>query len=187
MHTYIAILRGINVAGKMIKMEALRKALSELGLKNINTYIQSGNIVFQTGKTDFQKLEEKISAKIKEAFTYDVPVIVTDKKELKQLLENNPFLNHGRKEDESKLHVTFFSDVPDKSAADKVAEGDYGRGDELVFSGRAVYLFCPVDYGHTKLSNSFLEKKIKLTATTRNWKTVNELYRMAEEAEKMEK
>ncbi len=91
--------------------------------------------------------------------------------------KNNPFIK--RKADVAFLHVTFLSDEPEKPNLLKIAEGPYGK-DKFIVSGKAVYLFCPGGYGNTKLSNTFFENKLKVVATTRNWKTVNELARMSE-------
>jgi uncharacterized protein (DUF1697 family) len=179
MSTYIAILRGINVSGhKMIKMEALRKMFTDLNFKNVQTYIQSGNVVFQDKKTKSETLEKKIAKGISDEFGFEVPVMVKEVEELKNVLKNNPFVNK-RKEDITRLHVTFLSAEPEQLHIDKIKEGQYAA-DEYIFSGKAIYLFCPNGYGNTKLSNNFFENKLKVVATTRNWKTINELVSIAE-------
>ena len=180
MQTYIAILRGINVSGhKLIKMEALRKLFDEIGFKNTKTYIQSGNVVFQGKQVKVQDLEKKIASSILKEFSFEVPVLVKEADELDIVLKNNPFINK-RKEDITKLHVTFLSAEPEKANIDKIKEGNYAA-DEFIVTGKTVYLFCPNGYGNTKLSNTFFENKFKVTATTRNWKTINELFTMAAE------
>ena len=179
MKIYIAILRGINVSGhKLIKMEAFRKMLEELDFKNVKTYIQSGNAVFQFKETDTSKIEKKIAKKIQEVFGFEVPVMVKELDEIKIVFKNNPFLNK-RKEDLTRLHVTFLNGEPAKENVDKIKEGNYVP-DEFIFSGNNVYLFCPDGYGNTKLNNNFFENKLKLVATTRNWKTIGELVSMGE-------
>lgn len=180
MKTYIAILRGINVSGhKKMKMEMLREMLAELKFKNVRTYIQSGNIVFQAKESAREKLEKIIGKKIVDNFGFEVPVIVKELMEVKSVLENNPFVNK-RKEDISKLHVTFLSGKPSKQGLEKIKEGNY-EPDEFVVFENDIYLFCPHGYGNTKLNNNFFENKLKVVATTRNWKTVNKLAAMAEE------
>ena len=174
MKTYISILRGINVSGhKKIKMDELRKLFEDLNFKNVKTYIQSGNVIFEDKTTSHKELGKRIEKKIFENFGFQVPVIVKDKNELVNLIKNNPFLN-GRKEDISKLHVTFLSDEPEQALVDKIAAADY-KPDEFKLSADKIYLFCPNGYGNTKLSNNFFENKLKVVATTRNWKTINEL------------
>ena len=173
------MLRGINVSGqKMIKMEALRKMFEDLGVVNPQTYIQSGNVIFQFKKGIKTQLEKKIGTKINEVFGFKVPVLVKDIDELKKILKNNLFVSK-RKEDLTKLHVTFLSEKPEQSNLDKIKSIQYDA-DEFILSGTTIYLFCPNGYGRTKLNNNFFENKLKVTATTRNWRTINELLRIAE-------
>ena len=180
MQIYIAILRGINVSGhKLIKMDTLRKLFDSMGFKNTKTYIQSGNVVFQGKQAKTQDLEKKIASSIQKEFGFKVPVLVKEVDELEVVLKNNPFINK-RKEDVTKLHVTFLSAEPEKAFIEKIKEGNYAA-DEFIVIGKTVYLFCPNGYGNTKLSNTFFENKLKVTATTRNWKTINELVTMAAE------
>ena len=178
MRTYIAILRGINVSGqKLIKMAELKKMFESLNFEGVKTYIQSGNIAFRTKLGSTAGLQKHIHEAIQKTFDFDIPVTVLDEKELKKTQQNNPFLKE-RNEDESKLHVTFLSEEPDKDLAENLKETTRFLPDEWILSGRSVYIFCPGGYGKTKLNNNFFEKKLKVTATTRNWKTVNELVEM---------
>ncbi len=178
MNTYISILRGINVSGsKMIKMEFLKKIYENAGFKNVKTYIQSGNVIFQYKKTAFAVLEKKIASEILDKTNFEVPVLVKDLEELKETFDNNPFLKK-RKEDIRFLHVTFLSDIPVKENIEKI-KGTY-LPDEFMISGKNIYLFCPNGYGNSKLINNFFESKLKLSATTRNWKTITELINIAE-------
>lgn len=178
MPTYIAILRGINVTGhNKLPMADLRKQLSSIGFENIQTYIQSGNVIFENGKSTPEKLAEQIAALIKKEWDYDVPVIVFEPDYVEQVISDNPFLN-GRNEDETKLHVTFLAEEPAKENLKKLEEYNYPP-DEIIVKEKAVYLFCPDGYGRTKYNNNFLENKLKVSATTRNWKTCNKLLEMA--------
>ncbi|KAA0992388.1 DUF1697 domain-containing protein [Dyadobacter aurulentus] len=177
--TYVAILRGINVSGhNLIKMPALVSLLEKEGFEDCKTYIQSGNVLFNTEKADEQKVSARIKTAIENAFGYDVPVIVLSLAALRSVLEQNPFLELQH-EDITKLHATFLSEIPDKEAFGKI-DGDKYKPDEFILVGNTIYLFCPDGYGRTKLNNNFFENKLKVTATTRNWKTVVELVRLAE-------
>ncbi len=177
MQTYISILRGINVSGqKMIKMEELATLYKSLHFENVKTYIQSGNVVFQANQTDVHDLAKQIEERISERFGFQVPVMVKEKNEIASVLQNNPFIKS--KEDVSRLHVTFLSNEPNQTNIDKIKQAQY-EPDEYFILGSVVYLFCPNGYGNTKLTNNFFENKLKVTATTRNWKTVNELMNMA--------
>jgi uncharacterized protein (DUF1697 family) len=182
MKTYIAILRGINVSGhKLVKMADLTAMLNGLGYKNTKTYIQSGNVVFQSKETTPAQLQKKIEKKIAETFGFEVPVMVIPSSEIETVLKNNPFLKK-KTIDPTKLHVTFLNGVYDKKITTQLTEQKYGN-DEFVATSTAIYLHCPDGYGNTKLSNTFWENKLKMIATTRNWKTVNELQKMANELE----
>jgi len=175
MNTYVAILRGINVSGqKMIKMTALKTMFEDMHFENVRTYIQSGNVVFTAQSTVVRDLQKQIHEAIQESFAFDVPVIVLNEKEWSAVQDQNPFLEE-RSEDIAKLHVTFLSEEPQKDLVRKLEETAQFPPDEWILSGRSVYLFCPGGYGNTKLNNNFFEKKLKVTATTRNWKTVNAL------------
>lgn len=178
MHTSIALLRGINVNGqKMISMEKLRILLTDLGLTGVTTYIQSGNVVFQSGREAHFVLEKKIKSAIQDIFGFSVPVMVKTKEEWEEIISRNPFV--GKKDiDASKLHVTFLSDTPNQVVVEEILGMKYGD-DQCFFSGKEIYLFCPNGYGKTKFSNSFFEKQTKLIATTRNWQTVLKLLELS--------
>jgi uncharacterized protein (DUF1697 family) len=159
-------------------MDALKQAFTDYGFKNVHTYIQSGNVIFQTEKTNHKELEKKISIIIIEKFQFEVPVIVIEPGELKTILKNNPFLRDKLK-DLSKSFITFLSDEPVKENIDKIQKAQY-LPDEFEINGKNIYVYCPNGYGRTKLTNSFFESKLKVSATSRNWKTSNELLAIAE-------
>lgn len=180
METYIALLRGINVSGhKMIKMDALREMFLDLNFINPQTYIQSGNVIFQDKKGKPEVLEKKITKQILNQFGFEVPVLVTGLDKLNAVLKNNPFVN-DKKVDLTKLHVTLLSQVPTQIAIEKIKNGNY-NSDEFILIGKVVYLFCPDGYGKTKLTNTFFENKLKVKATTRNWKTIGGLVKIAQD------
>ncbi len=178
MKTYISILRGINVSGqKLIKMEALKKSYESLGFQNVTTYVQSGNVVFKTSETEPEKSEQLIYNQIEKDFGFEVPVIVLTAEKLKQVIDHNPFVIDPAK-DPAFLHITFLSSKPESFDRSKIEEKKQD-GEEISFTDEVIYLYCPNGYGRTKLNNNFLESKLKVTATTRNWKTANELLKIA--------
>ncbi|MCC6447212.1 MAG: DUF1697 domain-containing protein [Chitinophagaceae bacterium] len=177
MTTYISILRGINVSGqKLIKMDALKKMYEKLNFENIQTYIQSSNVIFSTNNTNTKELEKIISSKIETTFGYDVPVIVISVNTLKTIIENNPFAKDSQK-DKTYLHITFLAEIPIEFNKESIIEKKC-PDEEIVFTSNAIYLYCPNGYGKTKLNNQFLEKKLKVKATTRNWKKSTELLKL---------
>ncbi|MDB5257514.1 MAG: hypothetical protein JWM14_2209 [Chitinophagaceae bacterium] len=178
MHSYISILRGINVSGqKKILMADLKVLFEKQGFKNITTYIQSGNVIFEDGKKTHQQLEQAISKAIEKQYGFEVPVIVRTADEMKKVLTTNPFLK-TKGINVEKLHVTFLSDIPGAAELKVVQTFDYPP-DQFKVIGQEVFLYCPESYGETKLSNKFFENKLQVTATTRNWKTVNTLVELA--------
>ncbi len=178
METYISMLRGINVSGhKMVKMDELQQLYKNLGFANVQTYIQSGNVIFQSKKIESAELEKKIAKKIKEVFSFEISVLVKSADEFKRVLKNNSFVTK-RNEDGTKLHVTFLSNKPKKMDVDEIYNGEYAS-DEFIITDGVVYLFCPNGYGNTKLTTNFFEKKLNVVATTRNWKTMNKLVELA--------
>jgi len=177
-NTYIAILRGINVSGhKLINMKLLKEMFENHGFKNVRTYIQSGNIVFESASGEPEQLAGSIAQAINTRFGFDVPVLVLTAEELLKMSDSNNFIKN-RNEDISKLHVTFLSAKPEALNLESLKTVNYPP-DEFYIDGKSIYLFCPGGYGNTKLTNTFFEKKLKVTATTRNWNTVMELMRMS--------
>jgi uncharacterized protein (DUF1697 family) len=180
MKTCISMLRGINISGhKIIKMDALKVLYAELGFTHVQTYIQSGNVVFMHTSADLAELEKIIVDGIRQKFGCEVPVIVKEMEELKQIVASNPFLNDNKK-DISKIYLTFLYSVPDMERFSKIGEGQNFE-EEYKLTGNTIYIYCPNGYGNTKLSTNFLESKLKLSATSRNWKTILELLKIAEE------
>ncbi len=179
MKRWISIVRGINVGGRnAIKMVDLRDMFVQLGFSDVRSYIQSGNVIFESNLIDSKSIEKSISEGIQKRFGLAVQILVLEKETLGKILKNNPFSQDSFK-DNACMHITFLSENPDKSLIDKIIDGDYGS-DEFYCKDKAIYLYCPNGYGNTKLNNSFFENKLKLTATTRNLKTATELWLMAD-------
>jgi uncharacterized protein (DUF1697 family) len=175
----ISILRGINVGQRKVLMTDLKALYEKLGFKNVNTYIQSGNVIFKTDKKiSHQDLAEKIEKVISRQYGFEVPVINRTREELNKIILANPFLEI-KGIDKSKLHVTFLATEPDQANIKFIREFDY-TPDKFIISGTEVFLHIPVSYAETKLSNKFFESKLKVSATTRNWNTVTKLAEMAD-------
>ena len=179
MKTYISILRGINVGGnRILKMDDLRQMYADLGFVGSQTYIQSGNVVFRYRKVNPTELESEITRKILVKFNLDVPVIVKEESELKTIAANNPFISEMRYGIDH-LHVTFLSANPDPDKFDKIKNENFYPV-EFRLLGSAIYLYCPEGYSKSKLTNGYLESRLRLKATTRNWRTLTKLVGMAE-------
>lgn len=176
MKSFIALLRGINVSGqKMIKMSDLKIHLQESGFTSIQTYIQSGNIIFRSDETDTNIIESLIKEKILQKYGFEVPTLVKTPEELIKVINDNPFRN----KDLESVYVTFLSQEPSEINIFQIKTFNYSP-EELVISAKNIYLHCPDGYGKAKMNNNFIENKLKVPATTRNWKTVNKLLEIAE-------
>ncbi len=174
----IALLRGINVSGqKLIKMADLRTHLAELKFKNIQTYIQSGNIVFESESMSSNVLETVIHDKIQEKYGFEVPTLVKTPGDFIEAIKKNPFAKEAEAEPKH-VFITFLSDIPDPSKVEKLKEVDYSP-ERYVIDGDMIFFFSPNGYGRAKMNNNFFENKLKIDATTRNWKTVNVLLEMS--------
>ena len=177
MPCYIALLRGINVGGKTLKMEKLRASCDELGFGSVRTYIQSGNVLFESAGKSPVAIIKRVEEKILADFGFAVQVFLRTDKELADVVERNPF-PRDKKIDQTKLHVTFLlQDAPASTAA--VLESLAVGAERYHVSGREIFLYCPNGYGASKLANPFIERKLRVPATTRNWKSVNTLLTMA--------
>ncbi len=176
MNTSVALLRGINVSGqRMINMKELKALFLKAGFLNVMTYIQSGNIVFGSEETSTKKLEKTVADMIKNHYGFDVPVLVLKEEDIEKIIKNNPYLD-GKK-DIVKLHVTLLERTPEAKLIATTRDEKF-QSDEFTIDGTNIYLYCPDGYGMTKFSTMFFEKKLGVTATTRNWKTILELARL---------
>ncbi len=175
MNIYIALLRGINVGGqKKVPMVELCELLLRAGFKNVKTYIQSGNVIFQSSEENIQKLEHEIRSAILKHFGFEVPVLVKTPTDFQNILKNCPF------PDEQKVNsyfVLLFS-KPREEAVEAVKSISYPN-ETFVITDACVYLHCATGYGKAKLNNNVLERKLKTTATARNYKTMIKLLALA--------
>ena len=175
MQKYIAILRGINVGGKRkILMADLKTIFSKLEFTNIETYIQSGNVIFISKKDASNiNLSNKIERAISENYNFEVPVIVMSVTELNEAISKNPFFEKNELDIE-RLHLTFLKAMPETNILEKIKTYD-SSPDKFKIINKNVFVYCSGKYSNSKLTNKFFETKLKVSATTRNWKTVLKL------------
>ncbi len=171
MTTFVALLRGINVSGqKRIRMAELQKSCEAVGLTDVRSYLQSGNLVFRANQSAPRKLAATLRGRIAEDFGHDVEVLVLPAKDLSRVAKSNPLWPRSGG-DETLFHATFlFEPVPANRFRDLTLPARSGEQAALV--GQVVYLHCPHGYGRTKLNNAYFEKALGVPATTRNWRTV---------------
>jgi uncharacterized protein (DUF1697 family) len=177
MGKYVALIRGINVGGVVLKMEDLKTMLEYIGFSNVTTYIQSGNALFESGSSNKRKMEAEIAQEIKNKIDRDIVVIVKTSDEIRRIAFEHPLASLG---DEKNLYVTILSHDPAAPDIEDLME-TMNDVDRHEVAHRAVYSYYGQGYGNSKRSNNFIEKILKVSATTRNWATMRKLAELAGE------
>lgn len=175
MARHVALLRGINVGGKnKLPMAALVDLFEAAGCRNVATYIQSGNVVFDATAPVARRVSEVITQALMETHGLRVPVVTRTAAELSAVAANNPFAPH----DVSNVHVMFLQDTPDRKA---VAGLDPGRspGDIFIVQGREIYMHLPNGVGRSKLTNDYFDRQLRTVSTGRNWNTLLKLIELS--------
>ena len=168
---YAAFLRGINVGGHhIVKMEDLRRIFASMKFENVKTYIQSGNVIFETPETNTDTLAEKIERELRKSYDFEIKTMPRALAELEEIAAHNPFKDAG-----AKIYITFLSAEPDAELKDSLAS--FGNDFEVFrFRNREMYcLIRPNNPAKELFSNNFIEKHLKVAATTRNVTTVNKI------------
>jgi uncharacterized protein (DUF1697 family) len=175
----ISMLRGVNVGGhNPIKMEALRALYESIGFEDVQTYVQSGNVIFRARQKNLPALTSKIQDAIERAFGFRPAVLVRTTDELKTAVAANPFA--GRRNIEpGKLLVTFLAAEPGPESQ-SVLDGLKRHPEELHLKGRELYIYFPNGAGKSKLPWSAVEKLLKVQGTARNWNSVTKMLEIAE-------
>lgn len=176
MNTYIALLRGINVGGyKKILMTDLKMLIEKLGFLNVQTYIQSGNVIFRSdSEASVKGFSENISEAILEEYGWEVPVLVNTPSELKLILDDCPF----PQEKKEKSYFVLLQWVPSSSTILETEKINYPN-EEFIITNSCVYLYSELGAAKAKLSTNFFERKLKVKATARNYNTMVKLLSLA--------
>jgi uncharacterized protein (DUF1697 family) len=179
MSVLIAMLRGVNVGGHHnIKMAELKTLCEAIGFAKVQTYIQSGNIVFETKERGDEKLAKKIGSAIEKRFGFCPEVIVRTSEEMRQVVKKNPFAKQDF--DPAKLAVFFLASDPGKAARELVSQIE-ANPEVIKPVGSEIYIYFPDGQGQSKLKFGLVEKAIgKIAWTARNWNTVEKLVKLAE-------
>lgn len=176
MMKYVAFLRGINVGGKnKIKMETLREVCSAIGFENVKTYINSGNVIFETSKTDDKNLAEKIEKAIEKEFGLNIKTIVRSIEEIEEIVKNNPF--KGQFENDKDLHVFFLEEVMPDEKRDLLLSNN-NENEKYFVRKREIFCLLKVSVLDSLMGKDYIAKKLKVSSTARNWRTVNKILEM---------
>lgn len=177
MKTHLALLRGINVSGhNMIKMDVLKALLENMGYQNVRTYIQSGNVFVDSEEEHGPSVGFTIKQEIFKQLGLDVPIVVISKEDLESCFKNNPYLKE-KDCDTKKLYVAFISKELNSSAINDLKISQF-KPDEAVIDSSRIYVKYSVGAGKTRLDQKYIEKKLNVVATIRNWNTVTNLLEM---------
>jgi uncharacterized protein (DUF1697 family) len=170
---YVAMLRGINVGGhNKVPMKDLAVMFADAGCEKVQTYIQSGNVIFQASAATAGKVPDAVGALMRKKLGLQVPIVLRSAEDMAAVSAANPFLLAGAPEDE--LHVSFLADAPRKEQVD-LLDPDRSPPDEFRVIGREVYLRLPNTVAKTKLTNAYFDSKLATVSTQRNWRTVIKL------------
>jgi uncharacterized protein (DUF1697 family) len=179
MPVIICMLRGVNVGGhNLIKMDALKALCVSLKLKDPQTYIQSGNVIFSSGEKELAKLAKRIQDAIEKAHGFRPGVVLRTAAELQQAIARNPFAKRSGIEP-GKLLVNFLADDPGKDAREKALAIKIGP-EEMHLIGREAYIYFPNGQGRSKFPWAAIERTLMTSATGRNWNSVTKMLEIAE-------
>jgi uncharacterized protein (DUF1697 family) len=176
MKTYIALFRGINVGGyHMLPMKELKVVLEQNGCEDVQTYIQSGNVILNSSISDVALLEKRLSAAVSKSHGFEPRVLLLTHAELERAAAGNPF--PAADENPKSVHLFFLDGVPKKPDL-KSLEALKTKTEAFVLKGKVFYLHTPDGFGISKLA-ARAEKLLGVEATARNWRTVTTLLGMA--------
>ncbi len=177
MTRYVALLRSVNVAGHgRIAMDELRRSFAGLGYEDVTTYIQTGNVLFSAPSRSATVVAGALEGRLEQDFGQSPAIIVRTVSQLQRVGTSSPFAARGA--DPSRHHVTFLAALPAEEALAGLVLPPSGR-DELVIDGTEVYVHTPDGYAGSKYSGAFLERRLGVLSTTRNWNTVTKLCALA--------
>ena len=172
--TYIAFLKGINVSGhRIIKMAELKAMFEAMGYKNVRTYIQSGNVTFESAKAKNETVAKKIEAGLGKSLGYFVSVIVRTKEEIEEIISKYPF-SKIKNHDNYKIDVAFLSTEPNSDCV-KELESLNTKDEMFKVIGNNVYSLRNKSFPDALIGKGVIEKKLKVKATVRNWNTANKI------------
>jgi len=176
---FVSFIRGINVGGnKMMSMADVKTLYESLGLKDVRSHLQTGNIIFQCAKGNPAKLGKRIENAMEKKFGFHRDVMIRTPEQLEAVIKRNPFKKEQT--DPSWLVVMFLTGSPDKIDIENLTEAHKGP-EKFHIAGEEMYVYYPSGMGRSKLSNAFIEKKLKVAGTARNWNVVTKLAAMMKE------
>ena len=174
MPKYVAFLRAINVGGHTVKMDQLRSLFEALSFSNVQTFIASGNVIFDSKSKSTKALEKKIESHLQDALGYEVATFIRTTSELAVIADYKPFPDEELKADGNALYIGFLADEPGGEAKRKVLSLTT-KADEFHVHGRELYWLCRTKISESEVSGALLAKALGAQTTLRNSTTVKKL------------
>lgn len=171
---HIALLRAINVGGHNVRMDQLRKLFESLGSSNVETFIASGNVIFDSSATDVPALESRIESHLKESLGYEVATFIRSPAELVAVTEYEPFQPAAVNADGNSLYVAFLRSAPTAEATQKLL-GFRSDANDFHVNGREAFWLSRMRLSESGFSGAALERTLGMAATARNITTVKKL------------
>lgn len=174
MPKYVAFLRAINVGGHTVKMDYLRRLFEAMGFSNVETFIASGNVIFDSTSQSTQALERKIEDALQEALGYQVTTFIRTTSELADIARYKPFKDADLDAEGNTVYIAFVAETPSAEAQQSLLSFT-SAVDEFHVDGREVYWLCRKKMSESEFSGALLEKTLGMQATLRNSTTVKKI------------
>ena len=174
MPRYVALLRAINVGGRVVKMDRLRSLFEELGFSRVDTFIASGNVLFNSSRHSGSALERQIESHLRAALGYEVAAFVRTPEELRQAAAYEPFSAAAMARPYHGIYVSFLRDAP-SAAARRAIEALSGPADDFHIHRRELYWLSRVPFGESKIAGPLLERILGMPATSRSVTSLRKL------------
>ncbi|MGE5682873.1 MAG: DUF1697 domain-containing protein [Bacillota bacterium] len=176
MARYTAFLRAINVGGHTVKMDQLRSIFEKMGFSNVETFLASGNVVFDSSGKNIKLLEQNIEKSLNEALGYNVAVFIRPLPELPEIAECRPFKGAGAESETGggSIYIGFLKDEPAESVKNKLLSLQ-SENEEFRISGKELYWLCRIKFSESVFSGPLLEKTLRMQITLRNSTTVKKM------------
>ncbi len=174
MAKYIALLKAINVGGHTVKMDHLKKLFEKMRFENVETFIASGNVVFETKSQSVDSIKKKIETELEKSLGYKVATFIRTTKELKEIAEHKPFTEFDLNDEQNSLYIGFLDNQSNKDSQKKIlALSD--KANEFYFNKTELYWFCRKNFSDSGITGKTLEKVLGMETTIRNSTTIRKM------------
>lgn len=174
MQKYIAFLKAINVGGHTVKMDYLKNLFKKMKFENVETFIASGNVIFETNSKNVSSIKEKIETELEQCLGYKVPTFIRTKDELKNIADYKPFKKSDLNNEQNSLYIGFLDNQPDSHSQKKVLELS-NQANGFLFNNKELYWLCIKNFSDSGITGKVLEKALGMETTVRNSTTIKKM------------